>query len=767
MKGLRFVGSMTMQLTCRDYVQTLEPWIKGSQKHLYTPQERPDLLCYGTGDNSWGVQTNQKAFAAYAVLAAEPMYDRESVGFDQDYVLDCALRMLRFSLESHVEGSYHCTDLTKWGHTWISALGLERLFHGIEAIEPHLTTWDQDLLRKVVLSECGWLMDHYEVVAGLTGGSNKPESNLWNGAILHRAAMMYPDAPRVKEYQEKGNVFLMNSISVESDAQDETVVEGRSVQDWHIGSNFFPTYALNHHGYLNVGYMVICLSNIAMLHFSYKRRQLEAPLSLYHHAEDLWKIVKKMIFPDGRLLRIGGDTRVPYCYCQDYAIPMWLFVAEMYRDAEAVVFEKAWLDQVMREMQHNGDGTYLSDRCRELEPLSPLYYARLESDRAATLSMGAYWRRAFVDEIPSEVDTGGPSAVASSTTDAWQDEYHGACMHQSDTRVASFVWQAGEKPQGLCLPPSASDMAEWRWNLAGLIEGMGSLNERSVVSHTESMFEGGFLTYGSMKVKTDQFLAEGQPSHVVAHHHVVYAALPDDRTVLVMQYADTPQRSFIRTLRGLLLQMPNDLFNANVRRYYTENGAMELQGVGSSQELRRLNSRWLNVDGKLSVIHAYGSEGLAIHRPGYRQIGLKRYPGRSYSDELGMLYADEIVTEFVDELTGFTPGSVLLDSGAVLQSGVDHVYTQQWVERDNVEQYGIQVHSPGAEVRSMAARGADGHMYVLLAQFGDSAVEVIVEMPADGSLRELASGVRMTGGSEVKLQPKQARLFVVVETEAG
>lgn len=747
----------TTTMSHRDYALALEPWIGGSRKYLYTPPERPDLLCYGTGDNGWGVQTNQKAFAAYAVLSSDSDYDQERTGFDQAHVLNCALRMLRFSLESHLEGTYRCTDGSNWGHTWISALGLERLFHGIEAIEPSLTSRDQELLRKVVLSECDWLMDHYEVVAAETGHDNKPESNIWNGSLLHRAAMMYPDASRAEAYREKGNRFLINGISVEHDEKDHTLIEGREVKDWHVGSNFYPSYALNHHGYLNVGYMVICLSNIAMLHFSYKRRQMTAPQSLYHHAEDLWRIVKKMIFPDGRLLRIGGDTRVPYCYCQDYAIPMWLFAEECFGDDDAIAWERGWLEQVKLEMRYNGDGTYLSERCRELEKRSPLYYARLESDRAATLSMGAYWRRMFEKDLPSAagLDSRGISSAV-----IWQDESHGAYMHRTDRRVASFVWHAGEKPQGLCLPPNASDMAEWRWNLAGKIEGMGSLNEREISAHAQHGFDGGFLTYGSLKVKTDQFFAEGQPAHTVADQHIVFAALPDDQTVLVMQYASTPARSCIRSLRGLHLQMPNDLFNHNVRTYYTHDGVIEVRGAGSSSERLPLNSRWLNIDDSLSVIHGYGGGGLSVYRPGYRQIGLKRYPGRAYSDEVGMLYADEIVTEFLDEPADFPPGKILIDTGVVIQSGVDHHYTKAWL--DGMPS-GYFARSSAEECRSLFARGADGLMYVLLSHFGNHRAKVNLELPFEGRLTELASGESQSA-HDIMMEPKQARLFAIQAT---
>ena len=35
------------------------------------------------------------------------------------------------------------------------------------------------------------------------------------------------------------------------------LLDGKPVSEWFMGANFFPNYALDHHGYLNVGYMVI------------------------------------------------------------------------------------------------------------------------------------------------------------------------------------------------------------------------------------------------------------------------------------------------------------------------------------------------------------------------------------------------------------------------------------------------------------------------------------------------------------------------------
>jgi hypothetical protein len=55
-----------------------------------------------------------------------------------------------------------------------------------------------------------------------------------------------------------------------------------------------------------------------MLHFTCLQKEWHAPEALYHHCRELWDLVKSLTFPDGRILRIGGDSRVRNAYCQDY-----------------------------------------------------------------------------------------------------------------------------------------------------------------------------------------------------------------------------------------------------------------------------------------------------------------------------------------------------------------------------------------------------------------------------------------------------------------
>jgi len=690
-----------------DYLRCLAKWTKASERFLYTPPERADLECYGTGySDNWSVQTNLKAFAPFAVLGAwDDEADLKKLNVSRDYMLEHALKLLRFSMEAHLAGPWHCTDGKKWGNTWISSLGIERMMHGLEAIEKYLTVHDKELLRNVFISEADWLLYNYDIVAALENSSkaNKPESNLWNGAIMLRTAMLYPDAPHAEEYREKGIKFLVNSISMPSDENSSSVLDGKPIRERYVGANFFETYALNHHGYLNIGYMVICLSNIAMLHFSYKRKNIKPPDALYHHAWDLWKLVKTCTFPDGRLLRIGGDTRVRYCYCQDYAIPTWFFINDYYGDDECLEFEKGWFNTAASEMSSNKDGSFLQERLSYLEKVSPLYYTRLESDRAATFSMAAQWKKMYGSKKTSN---------KAALMEQWYDEYHGACMVRSPKRIASWTWQGALKPLGgLCLPPEKSDMAEWFENLLGRITGTGEQNFSVINSHREHMFNGGFLTYGISEVRSEAQL-ESKQNETVAIQKTVFAALPDDCTVVGMHCAKTVNRTFLRSVKGLTLMMPNDIFNKNSRTYHMENKTLKLKGNSEKQEDIKTDSSWINIDDCLSVIGIYGADCMYLSRPGERQVGLRQRPFAG-----GMLYADEICYPCINKTEAYDAGQIIFDIAFIVQSSVAAGETAV-----SAKEHRVLNDARFPDLRAVMIRGADKKHYLLISNFGEKEI---------------------------------------------
>ncbi len=697
------------------YAKFLPAWLAAAQQQLFKIPQRPDLLCYGPGYNHWGVQTNQKAFSAFAVAASDPSLDWTGSSLAQGQVLDQALALLRFSLESHIEGSWTCNDGEKWGHTWISALGLERMMHGVEAIWQQLTEADHALLRKVLISEADWLLEHYKITAGLVE-DNRPESNIWNGAILARVMLYYPDLANQEKYKEKASRFLINGISKESDADSATVYNGIKVKDAFIGANFFDSMACNHHRYLNIGYMVICLSNIAMLHFSFKARGQAAPPELYHNVPELWQLVRTCSFPDGRLWRIGGDTRVRYCYCQDYALPMWALLQDKYQE-DCSGFLEGWLDILQKEISYNGDGSFLSCRLDYMQDESPLYYTRLEADRANVISMLAYWSR--LHQLKGEKTT--PELAS------WQDDYHGAILLKEKKRLVSFTWLAAQRPQAMLLPPQGSDFAEWRQNLAGEIKGQGQKNENEILEHQTESFPGGFLTYGRALAKSSGFLAEGQTLDRQAEQLIAFAALPDQATVISLQRAVASNLTLITSVKGIGWRLPNDIFNDTVRCYEMAAGQLYAKGGEKTDAKNIPAGSWLNVDQEIGLATA-GPEQLTIVRPAQRLA-------------LDSLYCDEIVSCYQPERKWYDKGELIYETGFGLTLGPGQKTRQLAASLKTLQL--------GEDILALKAQGQDGRDYLLACNIGPN--PKALQVPAATSLAGTFTG-QLASGQAVLLQ---------------
>lgn len=658
----------------------LETWVRTARKELVTVPGHPELCYYGDGSNGWGVQTNQKAFAGFAVVAA--------LTKDSD-ILEDALRMLRYSLSTHKTGTQELAhgEVTQWGHTWISILGVERMMVGVEAIDFALTDADRKQLRDMLISEAQYQLT-VTVVADIDGktGKNKPESNAWNGALLWRVAEMYPDHPQAEEFRAKGVEFLLAGISVPDDAFDETVVEGKAVKDWFVGANYTDAFALNHHGYLNLGYMVITLSQIAMLHFSLRNAGITPPDFLYRHTNESWQLIRSWLFDDGRLCRIGGDTRVRYCYCQDFLLHCLIFARDAFgEEVDALV--GGWLDKLDMEMDYNNDGTFLSRRVELFVERSPLYYTRLESDRAVSLAFLLYY-----DGMKKEI-----RRPLLPTLSDWEDDFHGATFTRGEKRIASFAWNAAEGPTALCVPAEDSSMAEWRQNMTGFIEGNGSVqiaHEQKFGKHT---FSGGFVNYGNYFAHTSGLLEEQISEEDIVNCHVAFAALPDDATVVTLQVAQAMCYCQCISVLPFHLYLPNDVFNQFQRDYVFSD-----------------DRRTLCIDNKLTV-HTIGKETLSLRQPPYRQIGLSLSHGAKFApyQQRGMLHCDEISVDPQEKPRFYNKNEILYDIAVSVTVGTPgaSLAAAQTVRLPDYP-----------TLRAVVVRGQDEKDYALLFHFGEGAI---------------------------------------------
>ena len=73
------------------------------------------------------------------------------------------------------------------------------------------------------------------------------------------AANLLPAHPRAAAWQEKAIEYMINTLSVPQDAQEQRLVDGRPVSEWFAGANLQPDFTLENHNIFHPSY-VACSS---------------------------------------------------------------------------------------------------------------------------------------------------------------------------------------------------------------------------------------------------------------------------------------------------------------------------------------------------------------------------------------------------------------------------------------------------------------------------------------------------------------------------
>ena len=113
-----------------------------------------------------------------------------------------------------------------------------------------------------------------------------------------------------------------------------------------------------------------------------------------------------------------------------------LLAADRFCDRHALTLVDRQLTLIEREAEVSGDGTFYGHRLAPMRRRDPHYYTRLEADRASALAM-------LLNHLPL-VQEPAPAAAPfeDSVAGEWREEAHGAIMHRSPNRLASFAWRA-------------------------------------------------------------------------------------------------------------------------------------------------------------------------------------------------------------------------------------------------------------------------------------------------------------------------------------
>jgi hypothetical protein len=223
-----------------------------------------------------------------------------------------------------------------------------------------------------------------------------------------------------------------------------------------------------------------------------------------------------------------------------------------------------------------------------------------------------------------------------------------------------------------------------------------------------------------------------------------------------MQRAKTVNRTYLQTVKGLLCNIPNDIFNGKQRTYRTETGELLLEGCHEQAEVLNLNGDWVNVDNRLNIEKIYGEDELAIRRPGQRQIIMFKGSDAAGERAGGSLYCDEICSPCITERRPYEADTLLFDSGFAIRVGPTSEQSLTPLPAQALE-------TGNGELKALSVTDINGKSYLIAANFGTSAQSLTVSLNKGQALTALNGDETaitvQEGGARLALPAAEMRVF--------
>ena len=402
-------------------------------------------------------------------------------------------------------------------------------------------------------------------------------------------------------------------------------------------------------------------------------------------------MIKNFIFPDGRLIRVGGDTRARYTYCQAYLLPVLVFARDHLRDPDAERLAENCMRLMSREQAVNGDGSYYGRRLRGLRDQGYYYYMRLESDPPLAISQYLAWTRQSPIVNPASL----------STVCSWHDELHNAFLLRENGIVRSFAQDGAQGPTLLCMPEEDSSLAEWQ--CSGFAEAVLRKEKTRSVSRWIERIPGGVVASGSSVTTETEPTGEGEGKYDALASRFAVAALPDGKSMIVLEFAEVLKDFTFRRLRTASLKIPNDVYNDHQRSYAARGRVFSLRMQDKAQ-IVDTDSTDLVIDGKIAIHAVYGIESWKIDHPEEPEIKLDNF--RS----MRSLYADTMCGHRIPDHRRLRKGFVAADTGYVISADPEGIWQSRVLKNEG-------------RLRAVEVRSPDGRAWCFAANFGSSDAE--------------------------------------------
>jgi hypothetical protein len=397
---------------------------------------------------------------------------------------------------------------------------------------------------------------------------------------------MFPNHPHAQAWSRKAIEYMINTLSAPQDRQDSTVVDGQPVSQWFAGTNVYPNFTLENHGFFHPSY-VACSSYFltqAAMHYTYAQRPI--PQAATHHLMDTWHMFQPLIlpcaesaFPQGMDWELHG---LPF-------INLYASLASYQHDPLAARMEQVSL-QYMRDWQVRGDGDLSV-------PGSRLGFTR-HAICAEQAAYGLIAHRLFGAPVKAM------SAEQAAALEVGVRPYDWVefITHRTESKFVSFSWT--NRVMGMVMPIAAGHEGNPEFTvpvlngLVGSFELMPKGDTRmKIVEHSWKQTANGFETEGTMLLNGGR-LQQRMRVTSVGEKAVVYQ---DSVTAMVAVKVEQE--------RGVPLGIENDELTGGKRVVFYEGGKRVFEWQ-HPQDAFAMPGAWANVDGRLGLVTLAGT-GLA------------------------------------------------------------------------------------------------------------------------------------------------------------
>jgi len=645
--------------------------------------------------NEDGVRTNAD-MAMVCAMVCEYGPGRVTLpdGLDYDSIRSMARKALTYGYSTHKANALaKCTDGRNWGsvsvadHAWESSLWTMSLAMASHFLRSDLTKEQKRRIYNMVKAECNYELER-DIPAGYSGGDTKAEENGWEANVLACALGLYPNDRMAKQWFDRLRRFAINSYSIATDANDNTVIDpGRdkaTVADLYAGPCLFPDYTLQNHGYFHTSYQNVVMQELGesalVLNLLQGKKPKWRTNALMHNNQQVMDLVLgQLALADGELAMPNGNDWSMFLFDQ---ITSYTTAACYLRDPDALMLENLAYKAIKSRQKTTPDGSWL-----------------MHSD-IGPRRMGVQAHRVMMTYLMHDM-----ASTADIQPTEWEDfrqsvsaakvfECQDIVRASTPDRFSIFSWSKGLKNYTGYFVPNNPELAKivvpYKAHNTGNILGWTVLDS----CHTNAVADGECR----FDLRGDAYAASGSlicDDKSLRHDFAIYST--PGNAVLYLYRTTALKPSTLKHECGGLLAISVDPWLKDRRTLYSGEGAFASDGA----EAITFTSGWVNVDNAIGVTVA-------------GEAPLMRFGDKALSNSVGIA---RLIPVYTDAERRLAEGETIAQRGIAYYSGIDAETTSSLASK--TADISDQLPEGWA---GMTAEDPDGTRYALITNFRDAPI---------------------------------------------